>query len=420
MKKFARWFSRSLWVGLLFDWLVGIPAVFAPAWTQGLLGESVGPSLPWVAFTSMLLVLLSFFYLPLLANPYRFPWICRLAVVGRLLQAGFFLWLYPVFSPLRGVANLVLFVVQMPLLVATEKEAPSPGPVTVREPDPVTEADLREYAGSTFNEIREVLVRSPYDDLPLYPSVELSTLLQLFNASARNLHDRRDIRPYFNKLIHTHGICYFGVWSIDRETPYTGYFAKGSKGLVIARVSVAGTAIYRGQRRALGLAGKIFPTLDPDARHKPANFVTVSHLSGSRDKYVLGAQMTNAPTVGLSPAANFVNRVIFRLMDTRPGYRKLHPVSTLGVPPGGRIVTPDLMLLEVEENTPRVDADDFRDELRLKGYPGQKLVFVISVKNFTDAEWTRIGTLTFTEDVISEGGDKRLHFWIPADVPSHN
>jgi hypothetical protein len=420
MKKSAVWFSRSLWAGILIDWALGIPAIFAPQWTLCVLREQPSPSPTWTAFTSLLLVLLSFFYIPIAAEPYRFPGLARLAVASRLLQAVFFLAMYPQPFLDRGIVNLILFAVQAPLLFLTRRAAPQPGFLEEREPDPVTANDIYEYDGSTFAEVKEVVFSNPCTELPQYPGLGLSTLMQLFNASARNLTDRRNIRPYFNKLIHAHGICYTGVWAIDRESAYTGYFANGSRGLVLVRLSVAGARLKRGQRRAFGIAGKVFPTMDPNEKVKPGNFVTVSHLSGSRAKHILDFEMTNAPTVGLDPAANFVNRIIFRLMDTRPGFRQLHPLSTLGVPRGGKVVTPDLMLLAVAEGTPRVDAEDFRDELRLKNYPGGRVVYAINVKNFADERWTRLGTLTFTEDVVSEGGDKRLHFWIPADVPSRN
>ena len=52
--------------------------------------------------------------------------------------------------------------------------------------------------------------------------------------------------------------------------------------------------------------------------------------------------MSNAPTIGYDPAANLINRVLFRLMDTRPGYCQAFPVSTLGLKPGDPLVTPDL------------------------------------------------------------------------------
>ena len=117
MKTFAWWFSRLLLLGILIDWVVGIPAIFAPAWTLQLLREPTAPSVTWVAFTSLLLVLLSFFYIPVAGEPYRFPIIARMAVGSRLIQAIFFLWLYPEQYADRGIINLVLFLTQLPSLI---------------------------------------------------------------------------------------------------------------------------------------------------------------------------------------------------------------------------------------------------------------------------------------------------------------
>lgn len=419
MSSAAKWFSRSLWLGLLLDWAIGVPAIFAPETALRWFGETPAPSPIWVAFPSLLLVLLSLFYVPIALEPYRFPGVARLAVLVRLLQAVFFLWLYAGEYPLRGWANLGLFLVQAPLLYYTLRSIPRPGEPEDRDPDPVSTNDLFEYEGTTFAEAEAVVFANPLTQLPIYRSLGPADLTQLFNASARNLSDRRDIRPYFDKLIHAHGICHTGEWAIDTETPFTGYFAKGSRGLLLVRFSVAGPAIRRGQLRAIGIAGKIFPTLDPNLRVKPGNFVTVSHLSGLRARHIVDLEPSNSPSIGWGLAANVVNRIIFRLMDTRPGLRLLHPVSTLGVARGAPVVTPDLMKLTVAEGTTRVDAEDFRDELRVARYGG-KLVYDIQVKNFADEYWTRIGTITLTRDVVSEGGDKRLHFWIPSDLPSHN
>ncbi|HYH69425.1 MAG TPA: hypothetical protein VD866_32320, partial [Urbifossiella sp.] len=375
---------------------------------------------PWTAFASLLCVLLSLFAVPVALEPYRYPGMSRLLVVCRLAQALFFLFLYSPGSMLRGLIHLALFAVQLPLAYVTRRGAPRPEQPDPPAPEAVKPTDLFEYAGSTFDEVKAVAMGNPYVVYPTYRTLGPSNLLQLLNAAARNLHDRRDIRPYFDKLIHAHGICFTGLWEIDADSPFTGYFARGSRGLLVVRASVAGPNIRRGQRRSLGIAGKVFPTLDPTVRVKPGNFVTVAGLTGTLAKHVTDFPMTNAPKVGLGPAANVINRLIFRIMDTRPGIRLLHPISTLGLAPGDPVRTPDLLLLTVAEGTLKVDADDFRDELRLKNYPGGKLVYTISVKNFADPDWSRIGTITLTEDAVTEGGDKRIHFWIPADVPSHN
>jgi hypothetical protein len=245
-------------------------------------------------------------------------------------------------------------------------------------------------------------------------------LLQLVNDSRRNMSDRRDIRPYFDKLIHANGIAYTGIWRIDQETPYTGYFATGSEGLLIARASVAGPRIKQQHRRALGIGGKVYPTLDPTQKVMPGNFVVVSHLSGMRTDHITTIEMFNWPTIGWDPAANFINRILFRLMDTRPGLRQLYPISTLGMSPTDQIVTPERMMLKVAAGMPKVNADDFRDELRLEHYPDHKLIYDIHVKDNLSEPWRRIGHLEFTDYAISEGSDKRIHFWIPRDLPTRN
>ena len=417
---YAIWFGRAVWLGILADWALCVPAIFAPNATLELLGMGPSASPTWLAFSALLVVLLSLFYIPGANAPYRYPVSAWLAVLCRPPGVVFFLVLWRGQYPAFGLLDLVLFLVQAPLLILTMRAAPRVGERGERDVRPASVDEIFEYDGSTFAEVKAVAFSGVYDRLPYYRGLGAKTFLQFLNASARSLADRRDIRPRFDKLIHPNGICYTGVWRIDQESPYTGYFAKGSEGLIIARLSVAGPQVTQGHRRAFGVGGKIWPTMDPNEKAKPANFVTVSRLSGTKDKYVTDIASTNNPEIGPALAANFINRVIFRMMDTRPGLRQLHPISTLGVPRGGRVVTPDLMRLKVAEGTPRVDAKDFRDELRLSNYPNHTLVYTIEVKNFGDRNWTRLGRIEFTDDAISEGGDKRLHFWVPSDVPSRN
>jgi len=412
-------FGVAMWLGILADWLLGIPAIFLPNQTLAFFGMRGSSNPQWVAFSALLVVLLSLFYIPGAIRPYRYVASAWLGVLCRPPGVIFFLLLWRGQYPMFGLLDLLLFVIQLPLLIMAMRAVRWSGE-TQEEVHAASTPDVFEYDGSTFAEVKEVAFSGPYAELPYYKGVGPTNFLQLLNASARNLQDRRDIRPYYDKLIHQNGICYTGVWRIDAESPYTGYFAKGSTGLILARVSVAGPLVKQGFSRALGMGGKIWPTLDPNEKHKPGNFVVVSLLSGTTDKYVTDILMSNKPDIGIDPIANFINRVIFRLFDTRPGFRQLHPISTLGVPRGEPVVTPDLMLLKVAEGTPKVDAVDFRDELRLSNYPNNTLVYTINVRDFGDTEWKRIGTIELTEDAVSEGGDKRLHFWIPSDVPSRN
>ncbi len=407
----AVWFKRLVWLGILADWALGIPAIFFPRQLLDVLGFRPTGDPVWTGFAALILVLLGVFYVPGANRPYRYRANAHLAVWARLPGVVFFLLLNPGFYPAFGIMDGALFLLQFPFLMKVMALRPRRG----RQLD----SEIFDYQGSTFREVKDVAFSGPYGaKLPYHWGLRPGKMFQFLNDSSRNMHDRRDVRPYYDKLIHANGVTFAGRWRIDTETPYTGYFATGSEGLLIARASVAGLFLKRGAIRAFGIGGKVYPTLDPDERVWPGNFVAVSKLSGYRARHITDVEMSNFPAIGWDPTSNLINRLIFRMVDTRPGYRQLFPISTLGVAPGQPVVTPDLMRLEVPRDVPRVDEKDFRDELRLEKYPGGKLVYEIQVKDFEDREWRRIGVLEFTEYAISEGGDKRLHFWIPRDVPN--
>jgi hypothetical protein len=421
MKNYTTWFKYAVWLGIIQDWALGIPAIFAPNWLLGLVGQRLTLDPVWTSFAGLLVVLLSLSYIPGANAPRRYPISAWLSALSRPPGVVFFFLLYPNVYPLFGIVDSVLCLIQIPLLllVMSDKSNQSALPVAAAQtiPGKSTDQDIFEYDGSTFQEIHDVGFENPYAQLPFHPGVTVTKLIQLFNDGARNLFDRRDIRPYYDKLIHANGFCATGIWKINADTPYSGYFSKGSEGLVFARLSVAASRLNSGQKRALGIAGKIYPTLNPQEKFKPANFVAIDYLTGIVTKHITDTDMTNFPDVGPDPGAILVNRIMFRLLDKRPGYRQLFPISTLGLKPGETVVTPDLMMLRITADMPKIDAVDFRDELRLENYPNHTLVYEINVRNFNEPEWQQIGTLSFNEYCICEGCDKRIHFWIPRDIP---
>jgi hypothetical protein len=398
-----------IWLGIVADVGLGAPAIFAPTKIIEVFGFRPTPDPVWAAYASLVLVLLGAFYIPAAMDPLKYRYAAWMSILARPPGVIFFLLIWRGFYPAFGLMDGLLFVLSFPFLIRTMQTLP-----TRRFWD--TEA--HDYRGTTYSYVKAGAWSNPYPDLPRHKGVGLDTIGQLFMDAARNMHDKRDIRPHYDKLVHSHGVAYAGIWKIDTDSPYTGYFKKGSEGLLVGRISVAGPFMHQGARRALGIGGKIFPTLNPEEWVWPANFVVVSSLAGSPAKHVLDIAMTNYLSTGLDPIANVIARVIFRSVDTRPAYRQLFPISTLGLAPGDPVVTPDLMMLRVASGTPRVDAKDFRDEIRLARYPEKKLVFDILVKNFDEESYTRLGCITLTEDVVSEGCDKRLHFWIPRDIPN--
>lgn len=415
----ATCFRYAMWLGIIQDFLLGVPAIFWPNELLSLLGQATSRTPANVSLAAVVLITLGAMYIPAAINPYRYPWVAILAVAARPPGILFFFCLYPDRYPIFGVVDTFLALIQIPTLWLAFHASPKPrhGLMSSRVNDTKAQPP-GEYRGTSFQELRNAIWSDPYSKLPYYISWGPLKPIRFFNHSSRNLSDQRDLLPYFDKLIHANGICLSGVWEITEASPYSGYFARGAKGLVIVRASVAGLTTSANTRRAFGIAGKIFPTLDPQQTVYPANFVTVSHLSGVRSASVLDIDVTNSPTVGLDPLANFVNRVVFRLMDTRPGFRQLHPISTLGLAAGDLVRTPDLMMLKVDQDFPRVAQKDFREELHVRHYPGGQIVFRILVRDQADQAWSTLGTLTLTEDVVSETGDKRLHFWIPRDRPN--
>ena len=62
---FAAWFGRATWLGILANFVLAIPGILWPNATLGLAGQTPDLEHPvWPAFASLLLVLLSLFYIP--------------------------------------------------------------------------------------------------------------------------------------------------------------------------------------------------------------------------------------------------------------------------------------------------------------------------------------------------------------------
>lgn len=120
MNKFAVAFRWSVIAGILQDWFFALPGLFVP---QAIL-ESVGaepvPQHVWPAYASLLLLLLSLFYIPAAVDPYRYSFFAVFTVVARVGGVVFFFVLYPgQFPPLLGYIDLFLTVLQGSLLALT-------------------------------------------------------------------------------------------------------------------------------------------------------------------------------------------------------------------------------------------------------------------------------------------------------------
>ncbi len=324
----------------------------------------------------------------------------------------------------------------------------------------ITEEDLS-YKGSRFADVKKAVFANPYQKIwgapngPALPVHEVSLKRacsgmlpggkpdQLREASVRTLETAADLRwgeseKGFRKIVHANGVCLNGVWEITEDSDYSGYFKKGSKGLFISRISCGTEAVSCGHYRSFGLAGKLYPTLDENHEEllKPANFVLVEKITGSKAKHVTDIELTNTLDIKITESEDLSSALIlaraalvFGKVNVDAEKRQLYPIAELDKEQGEETNAPEFMCLKASEGSMVVDEADVRDEtlghIFDKGNPKpqRKLIFDILVSNqgerkgnlLTGVEviidkWHKIGAVTFEDAVASYNGDFVLHF----------
>jgi len=316
------------------------------------------------------------------------------------------------------------------------------------------------YRGSRFADVRDAVFADPYRQiwgregqgpLPVYRVTLKSVLAGLFSlvrpyifraATARAVDSHADLRfgndgRGFRRLLHPNGVVLTGLWEIDADTPYSGYFRKGSRALTIARYSTCCSETRRGHSRSLSMVGKLYPTAD-ECHPTPlqtASFITQQDIGGDSTTHINDAVLLNAPNTtitrrGFGAPILLVTGIVFLLVDAEPSIRELYEIAELGKPAGEPTRAPRFMRLTVSSHAPRIQgaALDFRDEVMAHIYdagdptPKRKLVFDIAVtddgethglpvfQRRTFRHWKHIGRLTFDAAASSYNGDFVLHF----------
>ncbi|HEV2688113.1 MAG TPA: hypothetical protein VGV35_06150, partial [Bryobacteraceae bacterium] len=311
-----------------------------------------------------------------------------------------------------------------------------------------------------FSEVRDALFANPYQrvwgregepPLPVY-EVTLGSVLRgilpfgkpylFLKASERTVDSGADLRwgidgKGFRRILHPNGVCLTGKWRITEQTDYSGYFAKGSEALLVARYSTCCAETRRGHTRSLSLVGKLFPTLDPNhpAPLRTANFITQQDIGGDDAQYINDAEFRNAPDTTVSRRhwgipIILVTGAVLGKADKEPTIRQLYQVAELGKPASQPTRAPEFMRLLVSPNQPRIEGEalDFRDEVMAQIFdkgdsaPKRTLTFHIEVtdegvtsgsalrQRRTFRNWRRIGAMTFDNAVISYNGDSVIHF----------
>src|ERR1051326_4267456 len=101
----AQWFSRVVWLGIVFNVLFIVPQLFAPAMVN--IGLNLPAGLPtlWNQAHAMMVLALSIFYIPAALAPLRDPSYSWLLVLSRVLAAVF----WAVMS--RSIPGLVSYMI---------------------------------------------------------------------------------------------------------------------------------------------------------------------------------------------------------------------------------------------------------------------------------------------------------------------
>src|SRR5262245_1542303 len=116
MNRAAIWFRRVVIVGVLANLFFALPGIFRPNDVIGLVHGTTALQPIWPSFASLLLVLLSLFYLPAAIDPFRYRAVAWLAIVARFAGVWFFLFFWRSYS-MFGYLDLVFGLVQAILLI---------------------------------------------------------------------------------------------------------------------------------------------------------------------------------------------------------------------------------------------------------------------------------------------------------------
>jgi hypothetical protein len=306
--------------------------------------------------------------------------------------------------------------------------------------------DDRRYAGTRYGEVRDAMFANPYArPYPIAP-LTLASLLrgvlpfglpwQFLAAARRTIASDADLRwgpdrKGFRRLLHPNGICMTGIWEITEETPYSGYFRKGSRALVVARYSTA-SETRRGHTRSLAMVGRVYPTTDPDDPRplRSASFFTQEDIAGAYSRTINEAVLRNAPNVtasrrGAALPAFLVTALTLAIADKQNTIRQLYEIAEMGKPAGEPTSAPEFMQLLVAPEQPVIPGEslDIRDEIMAQIYETaqRSLTFRIETSDTgvtrgpgfylrrTITNWRQIGTMTFDAAAASYNGDHVFH-----------
>lgn len=129
MKRWAIWFRWAVFLGILQDWVFGLPGIFVPNAVLAFAKVELAAEPIWPAFASLILILLSLFYIPGAIDPFRYRPLAILTVLARVAGVVFFFVLYRgQFPEWFGYVDLFLALLQGSLLFLALRAGPVSAP----------------------------------------------------------------------------------------------------------------------------------------------------------------------------------------------------------------------------------------------------------------------------------------------------
>ncbi len=123
MNPSAVWFSRVMWIGIIGNALMSVLGIFIPERLFALFSWHVPDPVLWPRFASLLLFLMTLFYIPGAMDPYKYRPIAWLAVGARLAGFAFFLTQSLDYLPF-GLYDLSFLIPQSILLFLASRSKP--------------------------------------------------------------------------------------------------------------------------------------------------------------------------------------------------------------------------------------------------------------------------------------------------------
>ncbi len=293
-------------------------------------------------------------------------------------------------------------------------------------------------AETYYDTVKKVVFSDAYKTLPQY-----LVKRDLFDKDGRNillenakrtLSSERDLVefPAGQKLLQANGICFAGTWHMSDGSPYTGLYSANTTLPVLVRASVSLSGTKQDDKRAFAIAVKIFPNHSKSDTVKTQNVFLMHSLGGVQTERVLDLQLDNEPELGsLPPFKQWLTAYRLesdlekadRLFSGDKANARFRPVSHLAEldAHGQRVVdvnAPYWLRATASSSMPPVDEDDFRDELQVRHYPDQQLVWELHGAAFqstgkSESSWVHLGQIVLTQSIVSKSCDSKLHFAHP-------